>query len=107
LHAVKKLDGLVHLHVFGDGAERGESSRRSARFGIESYVTMHGRIARPQAALMQIGLLVLPSEAEGFGMVLIEAMAAGVPVVALARAGHHGSSLRITATVGSPAHQAK
>jgi glycosyltransferase involved in cell wall biosynthesis len=45
-------------------------------------VTLHGAIARPQDALAQIGVLVLPSKAEGFGLVLIEAMAAGVPVVA-------------------------
>src|SRR5206468_2626287 len=45
-------------------------------------VMLHGAIARPQEALGQIGLLVLCSQAEGFGLVLIEAMAAGVPVVA-------------------------
>jgi glycosyltransferase involved in cell wall biosynthesis len=49
---------------------------------LSSRVTLHGAIARPQEALSQIDLLVLPSEAEGFGLVLIEAMAAGVPVVA-------------------------
>lgn len=82
LEAITMLAEPVHLHIFGDGAERSriESAVHSLKLG--DRVTLHGTIDRPQDALRLIDLLVLPSEAEGFGLVLIEAMAAGVPVVA-------------------------
>ncbi len=73
--------GLVHLHVFGDGPERGRIQSAIRRLRAESFVTLRGAVALPQEALAQLGLLVLPSLAEGFGLVLIEAMAAGVPVI--------------------------
>jgi phosphatidylinositol alpha-mannosyltransferase len=72
----------VHLHIFGEGPERSEIAAAVLCYGLASRVTLHGAIPRPQEALAQIGLLVLPSAAEGFGLVLIEAMAARVPVVA-------------------------
>ena len=53
-----------------------------ARLHLAQRVTLHGRTASPEIAFKQIDILVLPSAAEGFGLVLIEAMAAGVPVVA-------------------------
>jgi glycosyltransferase involved in cell wall biosynthesis len=87
LEAVYRLGGLVHLHVFGEGPQRGEIERQIAGLAISHLVTMHGAVARPQEALGRVGLLVLPSAAEGFGLVLIEAMAAGVPVVATNAAG--------------------
>jgi glycosyltransferase involved in cell wall biosynthesis len=77
----------VHLHIFGEGEQREHIEEEIHRLHLSSHVTMHGRIDRPQEALRQIGLLVLPSLAEGFGLVLIEAMAAGVPVVATDVAG--------------------
>jgi glycosyltransferase involved in cell wall biosynthesis len=77
----------VHLHIFGEGEQRQRIEDEIRRLHLSSRVTMHGRIDRPQEALLQIGLLVLPSSAEGFGLVLIEAMAAGVPVVATDVAG--------------------
>jgi glycosyltransferase involved in cell wall biosynthesis len=49
---------------------------------MSSAVTLHGSVSGPAEALRGAELLVLPSQAEGFGLVLIEAMAAGVPVVA-------------------------
>jgi glycosyltransferase involved in cell wall biosynthesis len=87
LRAVQELNGRVRLSVFGEGSERPRIVSEISRLNIKDYVTLHGAVARPQEALGQIDLLVLPSMAEGFGLVLIEAMAAGVPVVATNVAG--------------------
>jgi glycosyltransferase involved in cell wall biosynthesis len=81
LHAVALLGDLVHLHIFGDGPEREVIARLVRLLKLESRVTLHGLVPGPQVALRQIGLLVLPSISEGMPMVLIEAMAAGVPVL--------------------------
>jgi glycosyltransferase involved in cell wall biosynthesis len=80
VRAVAILNPLVHLHIYGEGADRNRIEQTIAQ--LNTPVTMHGAIESPQMALSQSGLLVLPSLAEGFGLVLIEAMAAGVPVVA-------------------------
>jgi len=82
VEAVASLDGLVHLHIFGDGPQRPHVERQIATLRIPHRITMHGSVAHPHDALRRIALLVLPSEAEGFGLVLIEAMASGIPVVA-------------------------
>jgi glycosyltransferase involved in cell wall biosynthesis len=84
LHAVKLLGGSaagVHLHVYGAGAERERIESDVGQLGLRDAVTLHGPVPRPQDALKQIDVLVLPSSAEGFGLVLIEAMAAGIPVI--------------------------
>ena len=84
LHAIKLLgagEAGVHLHVFGAGAAHDRVTAQIAQLGLRDAVTMHGPVPTPQEALKQIDLLVLPSSAEGFGLVLIEAMAAGVPVI--------------------------
>lgn len=73
----------VHVHLYGEGSDRGRIEAHIARQGLADKVTLHGAIARPQDALAKLAVLVLPSIAEGFGLVLIEAMASGVPVVAM------------------------
>ena len=82
LHAMSVLDDRFVLDVFGDGEERARIEAEIERLHIHRRVTLHGVTSQPQAAIAQMDILVLPSEAEGFGLVLIEAMAAGVPVVA-------------------------
>jgi glycosyltransferase involved in cell wall biosynthesis len=81
LRAARLLPRGIMLEIFGDGAERDRLHTLVHELGIGDRVTFHGTIARPQLGLEQIDALVLPSEAEGFGLVLIEAMAAGVPVI--------------------------
>jgi len=73
----------IHIHIYGEGADRGRIEDFIAANGYGNKVTLHGAIAKPQDALDRIAVLVLPSIAEGFGLVLIEAMASGVPVVAM------------------------
>lgn len=96
LDPVKRVPDLVHaiaktsnaeLHVFGDGDERPHIEQTISSLGLESRVTLHGVIPSASEALRRIDVLVLPSDAEGFGLVLIEAMAAGIPVIATDVAG--------------------
>src|SRR5205814_1575312 len=82
LQALTLLPPQSHLHLFGQGSLRQQIEFDIARLNLTTRVTLHGAIPRPQEALNQIDLLVLPSDAEGFGLVLIEAMAANIPIVA-------------------------
>jgi glycosyltransferase involved in cell wall biosynthesis len=81
VETMTRLERHYHLDIFGEGEERSRIEKAIFKQGVEKRVTLHGSIARPQDALEQIDLLVLPSQAEGFGLVVIEAMAAGVPVI--------------------------
>ncbi|MEW6511517.1 MAG: glycosyltransferase family 4 protein [Bacteroidota bacterium] len=57
------------------------------RAGVESRIRFLGSIEAPERLLPAADALVLPAWYEPFGMVIIEAMAAGVPVIATASAG--------------------
>jgi len=63
------------------GSQRGEIQSTIARLGLQNRAILHGAVAGSAEALENADVLVLPSDAEGFGLVLIEAMAAGVPVI--------------------------
>jgi glycosyltransferase involved in cell wall biosynthesis len=80
--ATARLGADYRLDIYGEGAERGQIERQITALGIGERVKLHGTVPRSREALAMMDVLVLPSSAEGFGLVLIEAMAAGVPVVA-------------------------
>jgi glycosyltransferase involved in cell wall biosynthesis len=71
-----------HAVFVGDGPEQRKVEAARARLGLESYVTMAGlqHDVRPYYGIAT--LVVMPSHSEGSPNVLLEAMAAGVPVVA-------------------------
>jgi glycosyltransferase involved in cell wall biosynthesis len=67
----------IAWHVWGDGRMRAELE---AKFGAQ--VVFHGSTLDVNEALASIGLLLMPSRAEGLPMAALEAMAAGIPVAA-------------------------
>jgi len=72
----------AHLLVVGDGELRPALERQAARLGLQDSVTFTGRRADVPRIMMALDVLAMPSLWEGFGLVLLEAMAAGKPVVA-------------------------
>jgi glycosyltransferase involved in cell wall biosynthesis len=65
------------LRIYGSGPER---QRLQARIG-NGNVELMGRSRRLGEAMAEASLFVLSSRFEGFGMVLVEAMSKGLPVV--------------------------
>lgn len=85
--AYRATFGTGHLHLVGDlsFADYVEEVRSTIRsHGVELAVSLHGKL--PQHLLHEryraAGVFVCLSEHEGFGVPLLEAMAAGIPVVA-------------------------
>lgn len=71
----------VRLMILGEGAERSQLQTCIHQLGLEQDVLMPGFVANPYAYMAHSAVLVLSSAWEGFGNVLVEAMAAGTPVV--------------------------
>jgi glycosyltransferase involved in cell wall biosynthesis len=70
------------LTILGDGVERASLERRAARLGIADAVRMPGHVDPLDAWLAQADALILSSDYEGVPAVLIEGLAAGLPIVA-------------------------
>jgi glycosyltransferase involved in cell wall biosynthesis len=71
----------------GDGAERGRLERLAAELQLGDHLHFLGERADPERLLAAADLLVLSSRWEGMPLVLLEAGACGLPVVATAVGG--------------------
>jgi glycosyltransferase involved in cell wall biosynthesis len=76
----------ARLLLFGRGPEEPALRRAVAAAGLEAYVKFVGFHDAIEHWLPGLDLLVHPAEREGLGAVVLEAMSAGLPVLA-ARAG--------------------
>ena len=74
----------VRLMVVGNGNRQDYFARMADELGITEHVEFRGRLAGQDllAAYHEADVLIKPSRVESFGMVLVEAMASGLPVVA-------------------------
>ncbi|TYC90273.1 glycosyltransferase [Novosphingobium sp. BW1] len=72
----------AHLTIVGDGEEQDALSAQIGRLGLACKVRLAGKIAYPAAELAEAECFVSASRWEGFGVAIVEAMSAGLPVIA-------------------------
>lgn len=74
----------VRLYIVGEGPLRDLLEAKVCELGIENNVTFVGKVTDEELVRWynKVEVLVLPSFFEGFGMVCLEAMACGTPVIA-------------------------
>jgi glycosyltransferase involved in cell wall biosynthesis len=70
----------AHLVVLGEGPQRGELERLAHALDVPVYLP--GRVPDVAAWLRRAAVLVHPARWEGFGLALLEAMLASLPIVA-------------------------
>ncbi|WP_338243880.1 glycosyltransferase family 4 protein [Aurantiacibacter hainanensis] len=100
LRQVKQLDVLVRamdrmpqewqLVIAGEGPEREVLLAEAERWGVEDRVHLPGFVAEPAKLIGLFDMFALSSQSEQFPISVVEAMAAGLPIVA-PRVGDIGS----------------
>lgn len=83
------LKAFAHLHqllpirliILGEGEKRLELEKLAGQLGIDTDVELAGYVENPFAFMAHCAVFVLSSQWEGFGNVLVEAMACGAQVV--------------------------
>lgn len=84
LPRIRAAIGNVTLAVLGDGPERDRLTTLATHLGIGESVRFEGVVPDVAPHLAAADAFVLPSRFEGLPLALLEAMAAGVPVIATA-----------------------
>jgi glycosyltransferase involved in cell wall biosynthesis len=72
----------TRLVVLGEGAERAALEAQAAELGLDDRVEFRGFDPAPRKHLAEWDVFCLPSRSEGFPLSVVEAMLAGLPVVA-------------------------
>ncbi len=81
MKALRKDNSGVQLLIMGGGPLEADLLAQRKELGLEDSVHFGGWVLDPSPFYHSAGCLVLSSRWEGFGNVIVEALAAGVPVV--------------------------
>ncbi|CAI9385716.1 MULTISPECIES: CDP-glycerol glycerophosphotransferase family protein [Bacillaceae] len=87
LRGLANLEGDWRLRLIGDGPDRDLMRDLSIELGIDSKLKWLGWMDNPWENVEEASLLVLSSDYEGFGLVLVEALSRGIPVVSTSCSG--------------------
>jgi asparagine synthase (glutamine-hydrolysing) len=76
------IPNIAYL-IVGDGSDRARLEQKSREFGLEDRVIFAGRISEEEKPdhYRLADAYVMPSSGEGFGIVFLEALACGIPVI--------------------------
>lgn len=94
LSAVKQFDLLidawrrvadrhpeVRLDIYGEGPLKQSLNNQIEKLGLKNNVVLRGDSAEPAKEYSRHGFLLMSSDYEGFGLVLVEAMRCGCPCI--------------------------
>lgn len=87
LEALKGITGDWRLLLAGHGPTRGSVEKRARELGLASRIEFLGERRDIHELLTESDLFILPSKWEGFPVSILEAMRAGLPVIATATGG--------------------
>lgn len=76
------------LKIVGDGSCRGELELLARQEGVHQHVDFTGQRRDVQAMMARSSIFMSACPVEGLGLAVVEAMAAGLPVVTTAAGGH-------------------
>lgn len=72
----------ARLLILGEGEERAVLEKKMKELGISNFVRMPGFVDNPYPYMKNADVFALSSDWEGFGVVIVEALACGTSVVA-------------------------
>lgn len=78
---IKDRNYPINLNIIGDGPEKTNIINRVKFLKIEKNVTISGQQDLVEEELKKANLYVHSANREGFGLTIVEAMAAGLPVI--------------------------
>jgi glycosyltransferase involved in cell wall biosynthesis len=83
IHAFNKLQKKkeIKLVILGEGEDRSKLQELVRKLKLRDKVDLYGFVDNPYTYMARSDVFVLSSQHEGFGNVLVEAMACGTPVV--------------------------
>lgn len=81
--AYRAHDPQARLTIYGEGPERAALEALRDQLGLSDMVALPGRTNDVARALSQADLFLCSSHVEGFGNAIVEAQAAGVPVLSV------------------------
>lgn len=73
----------VHLVIIGDGSEKDKLANMTVSLGIQDKVSFVGNVINVEDFQNQLDICVFPSTTESFGLVAIECMNFGKPVLVM------------------------
>jgi L-malate glycosyltransferase len=82
IRAVAAQSTSVKLAIVGDGPERATLLDEATRLGLSDRLIMPGFLADPSRYLGHFDVFALSSDSEQFPISIVEAMAAGLPIIA-------------------------
>ena len=83
IHSIALLnDDNIHLSIFGEGEERHNLESLIVQKKLVGKVFLEGYTKNPYVNMQASDIFILSSRWEGFGHVIVESMACGLPVIA-------------------------